>query len=154
MRKQINMKVKFDHVGIVVEDLEKSIKFYSDVFGFKQPKTGPYSKILIVDKPRYKVRYAMLTNNGFFIELLEGKEGPWEERLKEKGQGAICEMCFAVDNIEKFHDEIEKQGMTPVDGYGTPLVDKKYVEAPSGSRFIYLRPKETNGTLIEILQRP
>lgn len=147
-------KVKFDHIGIVVKDLEKAIEFYSGVFGFRQPKTGPYSRVLEVDKPGYKLRYVLLSANGVSIELLEPKEGPWTKRLEEKGEGAICELCIEVDDIEEFHDKIKKMGITPVGRFGQSLVEEKYVEAPSGARFIYLPLDKTYGTLIEVLERP
>lgn len=147
------MKLRFDHAGIVVRNLEESIRFYSEVFGFRQPKTGPYSKTLIVDEPGYKLRYALLEADGFFIEFLEPKEGPWVKRLEEKGEGSICEICVVVDNVEEFYDRMKNRGITPVDRFGKPLVGKKYVEAPSGAKFMYLAPTETHGTMIEVLER-
>lgn len=147
-------KMKFDHIGIVVKDLDKAIKFYSEVFGFRIPETGPYSKILEIDQPGYKIRYVLLEANGVYIELLEPKKGPWLKRLEERGEGSIWEVCFEVEDIDEAYDEFNNMGITPTDRFDRPLAKGRYTVSPSGARFMHLPLDKTYGTWIEILDRP
>jgi len=142
----------YDHVGIVVRDIEKSLKFYSEVIGWKLPETGPYSKILHIDVPGEKIKYAMLSSGKTYLELIEPEEGVWKEFLDEKGEGAICELCVLVKDINEARKKVESMGLTPMDRFRKPL-EKGYEEAPSGSRYFYLPTEETSGTWIEVLQR-
>ncbi|TFG13691.1 hypothetical protein EU537_05395 [Candidatus Thorarchaeota archaeon] len=148
----ISLIGKFDHVGIVVKDVEKAVEFYSDVLGWKLPKEGPYSEILSIDVPGEKIRYAMLSSGDTYLELIEPKEGTWLEFLEEKGEGAICELCVLVDDIEEARKSIENRGITPMDRFRQPLKGD-VMSAPSGSKYFYLPIEETSGTWIEILQR-
>jgi catechol 2,3-dioxygenase-like lactoylglutathione lyase family enzyme len=54
---------RLDHFGITVSDIEKSISFYEDNFGFK--------KIKEVDKPGLKLRLATLQLESSILELIE-----------------------------------------------------------------------------------
>lgn len=143
----------FDHVGIVVRDVEKAVRFYSEVLGWKLPTEGPYSKILTVDVPGEKIRYAMLSSRENYLELLEPHEGVWLDYLREKGEGAICELCVLVDDIVKARRELEAKGVVPTDRFKKPLKEG-FMEAPSGSRYFYLPEDQTLGTWIEVLERP
>jgi methylmalonyl-CoA epimerase len=149
----LEMLGKFDHIGIVVKDVEKTVKFYTEVLGWKLPEEGPYSKILQVDVPGERIKYAMLESGGTYVEFLEPEEGLWLEYLKTKGEGAICEMCVLVDDIGEARKKVVKMGLVPMDRFNKPLKEE-YMEAPSGSRYFYLHPEDTFGTWIEILQRP
>ena len=142
----------YDHVGIVVSDIERSVKFYSDVLGWKLPDKGPYSKILHIDIPGEKIKYAMLSSGGTFLELIEPESGVWKDFLDEKGDGAICELCVLVDDIEEARRQVESRGIIPMNRFRKPL-EKGFEEAPSGSRYFYLPSEDTFGTWIEVLQR-
>ncbi|MHA1388926.1 MAG: VOC family protein [Candidatus Thorarchaeota archaeon] len=142
----------YDHIGIVVKEIEKSIKFYSEVLGWKLPESGPYSNILNIDVPGEKIKYAMLSSGDTYLELIEPEEGVWKDFLDEKGEGAICELCVLVDDIDKAREQIERMGLTPMNRFRKPL-KKGFEEAPSGSKYFYLPSEETLGTWIEILQR-
>ena len=145
------MKPKFDHVGIVVENIEKTKERLSTLFETELPSAGPYNRIL---KWR-TTRFAMLSANGACVELLEPKEGPMLDFLRKKGDGAVCEICFGVDDIEKYYDKIKSMGITPLDDFdGSPLIEKKY-HGPtvSGAKLFYL-PRRGDEPAFEILQRP
>ncbi|MFW9801750.1 MAG: VOC family protein [Candidatus Thorarchaeota archaeon] len=143
----------FDHIGIVVSDIEKAIEFYSEVLGWNLPSEGPYSRILNVNIPGEKIRYVMLSSGDTYLELIEPQEGVWMEYLEEKGEGAICELCVLVDDIKAARSIIESKGICPCDRFGNPLKDE-FEEAPSGSRYFYLSSEDSFGTWIEILERP
>ena len=149
---------KFDHIAIVIKDenLEKALNFYKKLFGFDLPKTGPYSKI-IEDSGH---RFCLISSRGegkdeTFIEFLTAKDSYSVDLLK--GEGAIVEFCVTVDDIDEWFDKVMAMGLSPINPInGNPLVNKE--EIPEGSvtksKFFYLRPSQTFGTLIEILERP
>lgn len=148
-------KPKFNHIGIVVKDIEKTMEMFSELFDVELPKTGPDSRIH--EYPQGK--YAMLKANGFWIELLEEKEGPMADFLKKNGDGAVAEICFVVDDIEKYYDKFKKMGLTPVDYFGEPLVDEKYFVIPvpglpEGSVKCFYLPRKGNEPAFEILEEP
>lgn len=152
------MKAKLNLICCIVADMEKHKKFWMDLFDLKPPKTGPYSKVTVVDEPLNKNNYMMLQlsdegESDYHFELVEPKEGPLLRTLKEQGEGLIYLLSFKVDDIEAAYDELKQKGLTPVDWFGSPLVDKKYCVVPTGSKFFFLTPEQTHGTFIEFCQR-
>lgn len=137
---------KLDHVGIIVSKLEDSIKFYTETFGCKS------LSIISVDKPGLKLRSAMLSIGNNYVQLIEPHEGPWVEKLKSDGEGAIWEICFEVEDIEEFYDQMKRKGITPVDILGRPLKEK-YIVSSYGNKFFLLPKDKTLGTRIEVLER-
>jgi len=150
---------KFDHIGIIVKDLDKSMEFYRKVFGFELPKTGPYNRV--IQSRGHK--YCLISAKGegeeeVFIEFFDVAFDPESQRVMNLlgGDGAVVELCVAVDNIEAWYDEMKMKGYTPVGNLsGQPLTTEKYALSPAGSRYFYLLPSETGQQYwIEILERP
>ena len=138
---------RIDHIAFVVKNIDKVAKFYMDVFGCKNPK------IFEMDKPSFKVKYALLPIGQNYIELIEPKNGALKDILETKGEGYIYEICFGVDDIERFCDEMKERGIVLVDIDGILLTDRKFLIAPSGNKYVYLSRKNTFGTRIEVLER-
>jgi catechol 2,3-dioxygenase-like lactoylglutathione lyase family enzyme len=146
------LKTKLDHVGIVVERLDKNIiDFYREVLGCEEPK---YFR---VDNPDEEIDYVYLpfARGDSYVELLAPVRGPSLDFLKEKGSGAMFELCVEVDNIEEFYDEMKKRGITLCDPKGRPLPpEKKWCSIPGDdNKYAYLPVDKTFGTIIEILER-
>ena len=149
---------KFDHIGILIKDenLEKAMEFYKKLFGFDLPKTGPYKKIVEYDGRRYSLISSKGTGEEeTFLEFLPSKDNYALNMLK--GEGAIVELCITVDDVEEWFDKVKEMGLTPINPHtGKPLEKKGEIVtgAVTKSRFFYLHPSETFGTLLEILERP
>lgn len=150
---------KFDHVGILVKDLDKAMDLYKKLFDFDLPKTGPYNKII----KSKEHRYCLLSAKGegeeeIFIEFFDTAHDAESRRVLDlsRADGVIAEICIAVDNIEEWYDKVKRTGYTPVTGpSGRPLTNEKYVLSPAGSKYFYLLPSETGQQyFIEILERP
>lgn len=128
------MKPKFDHIGIVVKNMEKTLEFLSKLFEVGlPPSSSPLSKVFrVIDLPEFAggIRAAIVPTDGpdsTTIHLMEPKGESWlMDFLRANGDMAVAEICFRVDDIEKFYDKVKEMGFTPVDGNGEPLVDKKY----------------------------
>jgi catechol 2,3-dioxygenase-like lactoylglutathione lyase family enzyme len=137
---------KLDHVEILVSRLEDSIRFYTENFGCMT------QGIVSTDKPGLKLRSAMLPIGDNYMQLIEPHEGPWIDELKGNYDGTIWQICFEVEDIEEFYDQMKKKGITPVDILGRPLT-QKYVISSYGNKMFLLPRDKTLGTRIEVVER-
>lgn len=105
------------HVGITVQDLEASIRFYHDVLGldfvnepspwFDGPELGP-----AVGVPGAALRQVSLRVGDGTLELLEYKSPPSEttKPLLSNNLGA-SHVAFRVDDIRAKKAELEEKGV-------------------------------------------
>ena len=105
------------HVGITVEDLDASIRFYHDVLGlefanepspwFDGPGLGP-----AVGVPGAALRQVSLALGSTILELLEYRDPPSETSgpLLSNNIGA-SHVAFLVDDIEAKKVELEAKGI-------------------------------------------
>ena len=127
-----------EHIGIAVENLEESIKYYENVLGFKC-----YS---IEDVPDQKVKTAFFMVGETKIELLESTspDGPIGKFIEKKGQG-IHHIAFAVPNATDALKSVEEKGVR--------LVDKVSRKGAEGLDIGFLHPKSTGGVLTELCSK-
>lgn len=124
-----------EHIGIAVNNLEESIKYYEEVLGLKC-----YSIEEVADQ---KVKTAFFLVGDTKIELLESTspDGPIGKFIEKKGQG-IHHIAFAVDNATEALKLAEERGVT--------LVDKVSRKGAEGLNIGFLHPKSTHGVLTEL----
>lgn len=128
---------KVDQIGIVVKDLEKTLKFCERIFGVKSFSTMERD-----------LGYAKL-KTGFFwlgnvqIELIQVVEGKTlhSKFLEEKGEG-IHHLAVFVKDIEKELDNLKKKGIEVLER-GEVLGVAKYA---------YLDTEKTLGFILELIQ--
>ena len=127
-----------EHIGIAVNNLEESIKYYEEVLGMKC-----YSIEEVADQ---KVKTAFFLVGDTKIELLESTspEGPIGKFIEKKGQG-IHHIAFAVDNATEALNLAEERGVT--------LVDKVSRKGAEGLNIGFLHPKSTHGVLTELCSK-
>lgn len=128
-----------EHLGIAVENLEESIKYYEDVLGMTC-----YS---IEEVPDQKVKTAFFLVGNTKIELLESTspDGPIGKFIAKKGQG-IHHIAFAVDNATKALKTAEERGVV--------LIDKESRKGAEDLDIGFLHPKSTLGVLTELCSKP
>jgi len=146
------MKVKLDHIGILVENLDKEvIEFYQQVLGCGRAK---YFHLKNSDEELNYV-YLPFPKGDNYVELLAPVSGPSKDFMDKKGPGTMFEMCVEVENMERFYDEMKSRGITLVDPMGKPLPpEKKWCSiAGDDNKYAYLPTDKTFGTTIEILER-
>ena len=162
------MKPKFHHIGIVVKNIEKTLEFFSKLFEVRLPSpSSPLSKVFkIIDSPEWGVRWVVIPTDGLdnpMIDLIEPKGESWlmDFLRANGGDMVLAEICFRVDDIEKFYDKVKGMGFTPVDGNGEPLVDKKYflitiprIPVEIKCFYINLPLKPGQGPAFEIIEYP
>ena len=146
------MKVKLDHIGILVENLDKKIiEFYQQVFGCEREKYFHVKN----DDEEINYVYLPFPKGDNYLELLAPVRGPSKDHLGKKGQGTMFELCVEVENMEKFYDEMKTKGITLCDPTGKPLPpDKKWCSIPGDdNKYAYMPVGRTFGTTIELLER-
>ena len=127
---------KIDHVGIVVRDLDKAIKLYSEAFGFKV-------KMIEVMKEN-ETRIALIPVGEVLLELIE-PTGPGRAQhfLEEQGEG-FHHICFRVQDIDKALKEV---------GQRIKVIDEKPRPGVAGSRIAFLDPQSLFNVKTELAER-
>ncbi len=138
---------RFCQIGIVVKNIDETIKYFEKVFGF-----GPF-EVRYVDfsgatyygeVAGYRGKRAFFYLGNIQIELIELIDGKTihEDFLKEKGEG-IHHIAFQVDNLEESKKNAAEKGLNVTQGF----------TRPDGSGFAYLDSDRTGGVIIELIQR-
>ncbi|MDH4264610.1 MAG: VOC family protein [Deltaproteobacteria bacterium] len=138
----------FCQVGIVVQSIDETIKYYEKVFGF-----GPF-EIREVDYPNatyygelagYRGKRAFFNLGPIQIELIELRDGKTihEAFLREKGEG-LHHIAFEVKSLEEGKKKAEEAGLKVIQSFSRP----------DGSGFAYLDSDRIGGVLFEQIQRP
>lgn len=130
--------LKIDHIGIAVNNLDETLKFYTDVLGLTCQGTE------VVEEQ--KVRVAFLPVGDTEVELLESTdpEGPIARFIEKNGEG-VQHIAFRVDNIEEAIAHLQEKGMK--------MIDEKPRYGAGGARIAFVHPKGTSRVLVELSQR-
>ncbi|OHX65670.1 methylmalonyl-CoA epimerase [Flammeovirga pacifica] len=127
-----------EHIGVAVENLEESIKYYEEVLGLKC--------YAIEEVEEQKVKTAFFKVGDTKIELLEStsEDGPIGKFIAKKGPG-MHHMAFAVKGIEENLKDAEEKGVR--------LLDKTPRKGAEGLDIAFLHPKSTHGVLTELCEK-
>lgn len=131
------MFTKIDHIGIVVESIDASLKTYCDSLGFTLLERRTV--------PEHLVEVAFLDAGNSALELLaplDNSSGT-ARFLQNRGEG-VHHICFAVDDIVAALAEVRAQGMR--------LIDEQPRQGIHGL-VAFVHPKATHGAMIELLQK-
>jgi methylmalonyl-CoA epimerase len=128
-----------DHVAIAVHDLEQAIADYRRLYGVE-----PLRRETVAEQG---VEEAMLPVGGSFVQLLRPLDGdsPVGRFLSTRGEG-LHHIAFAVADIDKALGHLEHEGAR--------LIDRTPRNGGGGARIAFVHPKETAGTLIELVEHP
>ncbi|NAS30966.1 methylmalonyl-CoA epimerase [Flavobacteriaceae bacterium R38] len=128
---------KIEHLGIAVRDIEKSNELFEKLLG------SPSYKIEEVESEGVKTSFFKIGESK--IELLEAtkEDSPIAKFIAKKGEG-IHHIAFDVTDIEKEVARLKKEGFQILNEIPKKGADNKKV--------VFLHPKSTNGTLIELCQ--
>lgn len=132
--------LRVDHVGIAVNNLEETLKFYEDVLGLKCEGTE-----VVEDQ---KVKVAFLPVGDTELELLEStcEDGPIAKFIAKNGdRGGIQHVAVRVDDIEKAIEEVKEKGYK--------MIDEKPRYGAGNAKIAFCHPKGTDGVLLELSER-
>ncbi|MCD6517658.1 MAG: methylmalonyl-CoA epimerase [Candidatus Aminicenantes bacterium] len=130
------MAEKIHHIGIAVNDIQKSLNRWGQYLTFKK---GDIEEI----KTRGVKAVTLEFDEGPLIELLEalGSETPIRKFIDKHGEG-IHHICFKTDDLDLKVRELKKKGVR--------FVQENPVSGAGGSRIIFMHPDNLNGVLIEL----
>ncbi|MCP5063286.1 MAG: methylmalonyl-CoA epimerase [Ignavibacteriae bacterium] len=126
-----------EHIGIAVNNLDESIKYYENVLGLKC-----YSIEEVADQ---KVKTAFFKVGETKIELLESTslDGPIGKYIEKKGEG-IHHIAFHTNNLQ--------QALNEAGDKGVKLIDAEPRKGAEGLDIAFLHPKSTGGVLTELCE--
>ncbi len=125
-----------DHVGIVVKDLDETMKIYDAMLGAE-----PVSKMEM--GPMRKADYRV---GGSLLEFFHGGDGsPFADWLAANGEG-LHHISYEVKDIA---GELKKLA-----DLGVNLQDKEPREIPGGMKIAFVGPEGSSGVVIELVERP
>ena len=128
---------KVDQIGIVVKDMEATMKFYEKMFGIEPFPTVESS----VDSAKLKIGLFQLGEVQIeLIQVLEG-ENILSNFLEKRGEG-LHHLGFFVEDIEKELARLEKGGIKVLER-GTVLGVVK---------FAHLDTEKILGVVLELIQ--
>lgn len=131
------MLTRIDHIGIVVESIDASLKTYCDSLGFTLLERRTV--------PEHLVEVAFLDAGNSALELLAPLDttSGTARFLQNRGEG-VHHICFAVDDIVATLAALRVQGMR--------LIDEQPRQGIHGL-VAFVHPKATHGAMIELLQK-
>jgi methylmalonyl-CoA epimerase len=125
-----------DHLGIAVESLDESLKFWRDALGARASE----SEVVEAEK----VRVAMLPMGDSRVELLEATdaESTIAKFVAKRGQG-LHHVAVKVTDLEATVERLKANG-------GQVLNEPRI--GAGGHRYVFVHPKSTGGVLLELIQ--
>jgi catechol 2,3-dioxygenase-like lactoylglutathione lyase family enzyme len=138
------------HQGITVSDLDRSVRFYSEVFGatvdWEIEASGEgISELTRV--PEADIRVALLRLPYGNIELFEYRNPdgrPYELRSNDVG---AAHLCLEVDDVEAAYDRLQELGVTC--RFPPQVAESGRI---AGYRYFYF--DDPDGLPVELLQLP
>ena len=138
------------HMGLQVQDLERSLGFYRDVLGFEvvfrwNPREPYIAKL--VGYPHVDLHSAILRlpDSDVFLELLEYRNverAPVDTSTANPGTAHIA---FFVDDLEALYASLTDKGIASVGPPVTPTIGPN-----KGGRAVYM--KDPDGIRVELIQ--
>lgn len=128
--------IKMNHLAVLVEDVEQSLKFWRDGLGLELGD--------VEDVPTEAVKIAFLHLGDAHIELIQPitDDSGVAKYLAKRGQG-MHHVCVEVPDIDAtMQDLIDK---------GYELINETPRER-GGNRYAFVHPKSTGGVLLELYE--
>jgi len=134
------MVLKIDHIGIVVKDLEKSLRPYQDILGLELKE----KEEIEVSGSLYRIAFLPIAEVN--IELVEtsSNSGIAAEFLKKHGEG-IHHIAFEVEDLDKTMQELRAREVK--------FIWDKPLQGSRRSKIAYFKVEEFNGIFIELIQK-
>ena len=128
---------KLNHVAIVVPDLEQAKFKYKELLG------ADVSDIKHLEDHGVSIVFVNLNNTK--IELMHplGQDSPIKNFLSKNPNGGIHHVCYEVKSIP--------ESITKLSDLGVEIIGSKIPSIGAhGKPVIFLKPKQFDGTLIEL----
>lgn len=130
------MLISFEHVGMTVSNIDRSLAFYVDLLGLK----------LVVRRPaRDGHEICFLDAGGAMLEIIGQTTGALEAEDVAMGRAGLRHLTFRFDNLEEIYAQLKSAGV-------------EIVEAPrdADNRDIVRKLafcRDPDGIMIELVER-
>ena len=133
------MLKRFNHVAIVVPDLDDASRKYKDVLNASVSDVYDYAE--------HGVSVVFIDLGNTKIELMHpyGENSPIKNFLKKHTGGAIHHICIEVGDINQACENLKSKNIRIL-GDGVPRI------GAHNKPVVFLHPKDFYGTLIELEQ--
>lgn len=134
------MATKIEHIGVVVRDLDDSLKKFTSLLGLK------VKEVEEVNVEGNSVKVAFLPIGAVNIELVTttAQTGLVADFLRERGEG-VHHIAVEVEDIYSEFEKLRSQGVEFVWG--------KIINGSRGTKVAVIEQKELNGVYIELVQK-
>ncbi len=128
---------KINHVAVLVDDLDRSLKFWRDILGLELSH--------IADLPQEEARIAFLPLGESEIELVQPtSSGSGLSRYLEKRGPGMHHLCLEVDDLSEILQHLKANDIQ--------LINEEPRPGENGRLYAFIHPKSTNGVLVELYQ--
>ena len=142
------MIIGFNHTSFTVADMDKSVKFWTQMLGFTaasiSPREGRWQEE-VTGISGASLLVAHLFGHGHHIEFIQYLAGAIPGTAPEPALPGAAHVCLETDDIERTWDALVKAGATVQGRIATVTTG-----AVGGAKAGYIR--DPNGILIELLQ--
>jgi methylmalonyl-CoA/ethylmalonyl-CoA epimerase len=130
---------RLNHIALAVPDLAAARAMYRNTLGAKVSEPLP--------QPAHGVTVVFVELPNTKVELLEalGEDSPISAFMAKNPGGGMHHVCYEVEDILAARDALKLTGARVI-GDGTPRI------GAHGKPVLFLHPKDTFGTLIELEQ--
>ncbi len=94
------MLKKIDHTAVTISDMERSLKFYTEVLGFKKHQT--------IELPDLYIEYLKLGDS--LLELFAVKDAAGDPR-RQMNQVGFQHLCILSDDVDGDAAQLKKKGV-------------------------------------------
>jgi methylmalonyl-CoA/ethylmalonyl-CoA epimerase len=126
-----------NHVAVVVDDMEKSLRFWRDALGMELHE--------LRDVPAEKSQVAFLPLAGAEVELVmpTSDDSGIAKYLAKRGPG-MHHICLEVDDIDGMMVQLKQKSIR--------LINEEPRVATDGKKYAFIHPESTGGVLVELYQ--
>ena len=128
---------KIEHIGIAVDDIDKSNALFSKIFGKENFKSE------VVKSEGVVTSFFKIGDSKIELVAATNSESPIAKYL-EKNRVGMHHIAFDVDDIEKEMIRLKREGIR--------LLNETPKQGADNKLICFLHPKDTNGVLIELCQ--
>ena len=128
---------KIEHIGIAVDDIDKSNALFAKIFGKQNFKSE------VVESEEVITSFFKIGESKIELIAATNSESLIAKYLAKNREG-IHHIAFDVDDIEKEMARLKSEGIRLLNETAKKGADNKLI--------CFLHPKDTNGVLIELCQ--
>ncbi len=128
---------RISHVGIVVDDIERSLSFWRDALGLRLQG--------LRDVVAEDSQVAFMPLQGSEVELIRptSQDSGIARYLSKRGAG-LHHICLEVDDIDGMLKQLSAKGVR--------LINEEPRLRPDGTRYAFVHPESASGVLVELYQ--